>query len=97
MAEIMGQQRLLLEWLVMAGNIAVSDTDNGTTLFATQVECEKAGWIKLTQFGSGFFMAAITDSGKDVVKNRRTGGNRQGSASDRKDKSTDRRRSATSA
>jgi len=73
MTEIMHQQRLLLEWLAMAGNIAVSDSDNGSLLYKTQVECEKAGWIKLTQFGSGFFMAAITDLGKQVIRNRRMG------------------------
>ncbi|PHS76655.1 MAG: hypothetical protein COB59_10955 [Rhodospirillaceae bacterium] len=73
MSEIMHQQRLLLEWLVMAGNIAVSDTDNGSLLYKTQVECEKAGWIKLTQFGSGFFMAAITNLGKQAIRNRRLG------------------------
>jgi len=72
MAEIMRQQRLLLEWLVMSGNIAVPDSDNGSLLFVTQSECEKAGWIKLTQFGSGFFMAKLTDAGRDMVKNRRS-------------------------
>jgi len=71
MKQIMHQQRLFLEWLVMAGNIAVSDTDNGSLLFITQHECAKAGWIKLTPFGSGFLMAAITDAGRDMVKDRR--------------------------
>jgi len=83
MAEIMHQQRLFLEWLVMAGNIAVSDTDDGSLLFKTQHECQDAGWIKLTQFGSGFFMAAITDAGRDKVKDRRTG-KREGSGPDRR-------------
>lgn len=71
MAVILKQQRLLLEWLVTAGNIAVSDTDNGSLLFVTQNECAKAGWINLTPFGSGFLMAAITDAGRDIVKDRR--------------------------
>ena len=79
----MPQQRLLLEWLVMAGNIAVSDTDNGSLLYKTQMECEKFGWIKLSQLGSSFFMAAITDSGKSMVRDRRTG-NRGAEGPDRR-------------
>ena len=88
MSEIMPQQRLLLEWLVMAGNNAVSDTDNGSLLYKTQMECEKLGWIQLSQLGSSFFMAAITASGKSMVRNRRTG--------ERGADSPNRRRSRTS-
>ncbi|MBL4693585.1 MAG: hypothetical protein JKY92_09690 [Magnetovibrio sp.] len=72
MAEVKHQQRLFLEWLNMAGNIAVSDVDNGSLLYATQYECQEAGWVKLSQFGSGFFMAALTDQGREVVKDRRS-------------------------
>lgn len=72
MAEIKHQQRLFLEWLSMAGNMAVSDADNGSLLYTTQHECKDAGWVILTQFGSGFFMAAITDLGRDMVKDRRS-------------------------
>ncbi len=71
MADILHQQRLLLELLVMSGNIAVSDKDDGTLLFATLKECEKAGWLTLKQFGAGFNQAAITQSGRAKVKNRR--------------------------
>ena len=73
MAEILHQQRLLLELLVMSGNIAVSDVDDGTLLFATMKECEKAGWLTLKPFGAGFDQAVITDVGRMKIKDRRSG------------------------
>jgi len=72
MAEILHQQRLLLELLVMSGNIGVPDTDNGSLLYATLKECEKTGWLTLSPFGAGFNKAEITDTGRAKVKNRRT-------------------------
>lgn len=74
MAELLHQQRLLLELLVKSGNIAVSDTDDGTLLFATMKECETKGWLTQSQFGAGFNQAVITDAGRRKVKNRRAGG-----------------------
>jgi len=83
MAQILHQQRLLLELLVMSGNIAVPATDNGTLLYATLEECKQAGWITKTPFGAGFDKAEITDAGRLMVKDRRTG-EREGSAIDRR-------------
>jgi hypothetical protein len=71
MAEILHQQRLLLELLSMSGNIAVPDSDNGTLLFKTLKECEASNWLALTQFGAGFNKAEITDSGRRAIKDRR--------------------------
>ncbi len=71
MVEILHQQRLLLELLSMSGNIAVPDSDNGTLLYKTLCECNIAGWIKLTPFGDGFNQAAITASGRIMIRNRR--------------------------
>lgn len=73
MAEILHQQRLLLELLSMSGNIAVPDKDNGTLLFKTLVECRENGWIELTPFGAGFDKAEITDKGRLAIRNRRLG------------------------
>lgn len=70
-AEILHQQRLLLELLKMSGNIAVPDSDNGTLLFRTLVECKTQGWINLTQFGAGFNKAEITESGRAMIRERR--------------------------
>lgn len=72
MTEILHQQRLLLELLVMSGNIAVPDIDDGTLLYATLKECEKAGWLTLKQFGAGFAQATIKEAGRQRVKNRRS-------------------------
>lgn len=71
MAEILHQQRLLLELIVKSGNIAVSDSDDGTLLFATMQECRRKGWLTLNSFGAGFNQAEITDAGRTKVKNRR--------------------------
>jgi hypothetical protein len=71
MAELLHQQRLLLELLVKSGNIAVSDTDDGTLLYVTMKECERKGWLTQSQFGAGFNQAVITDAGRRKVKNRR--------------------------
>ncbi len=71
MAEILHQQRLLLELLSMSGNIAVPDSDNGTLLFKTLKECQTANWITLTPFGAGFNKAEITQFGRNAIKDRR--------------------------
>ncbi|MHA1598906.1 MAG: hypothetical protein ACTSV1_09305 [Alphaproteobacteria bacterium] len=68
MAEALPQQTLLLELLVMSGDIAVPDSDNDTVLFRTLKECEAKGWLELKHFGAGFDKAAITDGGRLMVK-----------------------------
>jgi len=55
----------------MSGNIATSDIDNGTLLYATLMECEKEGWITLSLFGAGFNKVEITNAGREMVQNRR--------------------------
>jgi len=62
------QQTLLLDLLMMSGDIAVPDSDNGTVLFRTLKECESKGWLRLSHFGAGFDKASITDSGRRVMK-----------------------------
>ena len=64
MAGALPQQTLLLELLMMSGDIAVPDSDNGTVLYRTLKECEASGWLELKQFGAGFDKASITDSGR---------------------------------
>ena len=68
MNSILPQQRLFLELLIMSGNIALPDKDDGTLLFRTMLECQKIGWITLTPFGSGFSQAKITVSGRKAVE-----------------------------
>lgn len=78
MADILHQQRLFLELLVMSGNIAMPDKDDGTVLFRTMKECESAGWVATKQFGAGFSQASVTESGRRVVNNRRDDSDRRG-------------------
>ncbi len=68
MAMVLPQQKLLLELLMMSGDIAVPDADNETVLFRTLKECESKGWLSLKQFGAGFNKAAITDTGRKAAK-----------------------------
>lgn len=68
MTKILHQQQLLLELLCMSGNIAVTESNDGTILRKTLMETKAAGWITLTPFGKGFDMAAITDFGRRVIE-----------------------------
>lgn len=68
MADILPQQRLFLELLVKSGDIGVSDTDDGSMLYRTMKECEKAGWVTVKGFCPGFDKAAITAIGRNKVK-----------------------------
>ena len=64
MTDVLPQQKLLLELLVMSGDIAVADDISGTILERTVMECEKQGWVKRSQFGAGFHKTTITDLGR---------------------------------
>ncbi|NQV54720.1 MAG: hypothetical protein HQ503_02580 [Rhodospirillales bacterium] len=64
MASILPQQMLLLELLVMSGDIAVSDNREDTILGRTLKECESSGWITTKQFGAGFNKVTITATGR---------------------------------
>lgn len=68
MAKLLPQQRLFLELLVKSGDIGVSDKDDGSMLYRTMKECEKAGWVTVKGFCPGFDKAAITASGRTAVK-----------------------------
>ncbi len=62
------QQLLLLELLIMSGDIAVADGIEGSILERTVNECERRGWITLRQFGAGFRQASITEKGRILAK-----------------------------
>lgn len=68
MADILPQQKLLLELLVMSGDIAVSDDIKGTILDRTLKECRQKGWVETKVFGAGFNKTSITETGRTVVK-----------------------------
>ena len=73
MSIVLPQQALLLELLVMSGDIAMADDIEGTVLHRTLVECERKGWVIQKRFGAGFNKLTITDSGRKIVKDRREG------------------------
>lgn len=64
MKDVLPQQKLLLELLIMSGDIAVADDISGTILERTIKECEKNGWVKRSVFGAGFHKTTITESGR---------------------------------
>ncbi len=66
MADALPQQKLLLELLIMSGDIAVADDISNTILERTVIECEKKGWVKRSIFGAGFHKTTITDAGRRV-------------------------------
>ncbi len=67
MANILPQQQLLLELLIMSGDIATSDADEETILHRTLKECEAVDWVKISRFGEGFNKTSITVIGRAVI------------------------------
>ncbi len=68
MDTILPQQQLLLELLVMSGDIAVADHMDGSILGRTLRECVATGWVKVEKVGPGFRKAIITDKGRRAVR-----------------------------
>ena len=64
MSQVLPQQLLLLELLIMSGEIAVNGKFEGTILWRTLTECREFGWILWTEIGSGYYKAAITPKGR---------------------------------
>ncbi len=64
MSQILPQQKLLLELLIMSGDIGVSTEGNYKILDSTLQECVDYGWVTLSTFGAGFNKASITDKGR---------------------------------
>jgi hypothetical protein len=67
MADTLPQQQLLLELLIMSGQIAVPADDTGTILWRTLEECKKAGWITLVEISPGLFSIEITRKGRQAA------------------------------
>jgi len=67
METILPQQQLLLELLIMSGDIAVAETSEGTILENTLKECTTNGWVEVKVFGAGFNKVTITDKGRRVA------------------------------
>jgi hypothetical protein len=67
MSRVLPQQELLLELLMMSGEIAVNGAFEGTILWRTLMECKEAGWIRWSEIGAGYYKAEITQSGRDAA------------------------------
>ena len=68
MAKILPQQQLLLELIILSGDIGVPDADDTSILFRTMKECKESGWITESRFGAGFNKLSITDYGRTMAK-----------------------------
>lgn len=62
------QQELLLEVLLMSGDIAIATNIEGSLLHRTLQECEDNGWLNQKLFGAGFNKVTITDFGRNAVR-----------------------------
>lgn len=67
MGTILPQQHLLLELLIMSGDIAVAETSADTILAKTLAECVANGWVEVKVFGAGFNKVTITDKGRQAA------------------------------
>ena len=64
MTTALPQQVLLLELLIMSGDIAVSDNEKYEILHRTLNECIDKGWVTASRFGQGFNKVSVTDAGR---------------------------------
>lgn len=64
MAKVLSQQKLLLELLIVSGDIAVPGTRDESLLWRTLDECGKARWLTLSEISPGVFKISITAHGR---------------------------------
>ena len=64
MSDTLPQQQLLLELLIMSGQIAVPADDTETILWRTLEECKSAGWLTWVEVSPGLFSIGITGKGR---------------------------------
>lgn len=67
MTKTLPQQQLLLELLIMSGQIAVPADDRDTILWRTLDECKKTGWIIWVEVSPGLFSIDITRKGRHAA------------------------------
>ena len=67
MANILPQQRLLLDFLIMSGDITISDDEDYVILKRSLKGCIEKCWITLNRFGASFDKAAITEEGRQAM------------------------------
>jgi hypothetical protein len=67
MSNILPQQQLLLELIIISGDIGVPDAEDSSIFCRTMNECKAKGWIKISTFGGGYNKLSITDYGRNLV------------------------------
>ncbi len=65
---VLPQQQLLLELLIMSGQIAVPEDSNDTILWRTLKECRTAGWLTSVEVSPGLFSVEITRAGRKAAQ-----------------------------
>ncbi len=68
MPSVLPQQQLLLELLIMSGQIAVPEDSNDTILWRTLKECRTAGWLTSVEVSPGLFSVEITRAGRKAAQ-----------------------------
>jgi hypothetical protein len=68
MVRTLPQQQLLLELLVMSGEIAVPRDSGGALFWRTLSECRASGWTTQAEVSPGILRIAITESGRRAVR-----------------------------
>jgi len=67
MADTLPQQQLLLELLIMSGQIGVPGDTRNTILWRTLEECRTAGWLTWVEINPGLFTIEITRKGRTAA------------------------------
>lgn len=68
MSKILPQQRLVLELLSMAGDIAVPVTDETTVLWRTVHECRIGGYVRVTEISTGIYKVRLSLTGRQALR-----------------------------
>jgi len=68
MTRTLPQQQLLLELLVMSGEIAVPRDSGGPLFWRTLGECRASGWATQVEVSPGILRIGITDSGRKAAR-----------------------------
>ncbi len=70
MSVTLPQQQLLLELLIMSGEIAVPGDVENTILWRTLLECRTAGWLTSIEVSPGLFRIEITMKGRRAAEDK---------------------------
>ncbi len=68
MSQVLPQQQLLLEKLILSGEIAANGKFEGSILWRTLTECREFGWILWSEIGSGYYKAVIMQQGRAAAE-----------------------------